>query len=219
MLKNNRTLENLLEPNCKIYLYLADKPTSDAFIQNAEVEGFTFIDGTRISEIEIEDKIALNMDKTINNLGFAGHMVFHNPSTSSTYLVRIDYKKYLAGEENYLYEPVHLQQEIREKKQPLPSIGDGTATILVYDKSIGMDCEFEKWLESEVFTYWRYSKGWYDGVCWIYVNLNSKLIARGISGIELTEPLCHHAVNIDEFKTIYSIFKKYEGLKPLEFVE
>lgn len=215
MLKNNRTLENLLEPNCKIYLYLADKETSDAFTQNAEAEGFTFIDGTKISEIEIEDKIALNMDKTINNLGFAGHMVFHNPDASSTYLVRIDYKKYLSGEENYLYEPA--PKEVQKKEPPVPSISDGSATILVYDKSIGMDCEFEKWLKSEGFTYWRYSKGWYEDVCWIYINLNNKLIARGMPGIVVTEPLFHHAVSIDEFKTIYSIFKKYEGHNPLEF--
>lgn len=206
MLKNNRTLENLLEPNCKIYLYLADEEASSAFIENADAEGFTFADGMKLSERKVDDKIVLNANKTVNNLGFAGHMAFHNPEASLTYLVRIDYKKYLSGEENYLYEPV--QGKIQEKPQPEPSISDGSATLLVYDESIGINCEFENWLKDEGFNYWRYSKGWYEGVCQIYINLNSKLIARGMPDISVTEPLGHHAVSIDEFKTIYSIFNK-----------
>lgn len=105
----------------------------------------------------------------------------------------------------------------RAEKQDEPRMSDGSATILVYDKSIGMDCEFEKWLAQEGFSYWRYSKGWYHSVCWLFININNKLIARGMPGIKITEPLGHHAVSIDEFKSIYSIFKKYEGKNPLEF--
>lgn len=55
------------------------------------------------------------------------------------------------------------------------------------------------------------SHGWYEGVHWIYVNLNSKLYAPGMPGIPITTALGHHAVTIEEFKTIYNIYKKYEG--------
>lgn len=30
-------------------------------------------------------------------------------------------------------------------------------------------------------------------------------------GVGLAEPLGNHAITIEEFKTIYSIYKKYEG--------
>ncbi|MGM9972684.1 MAG: hypothetical protein ACI33K_01395 [Clostridiaceae bacterium] len=216
MLKNNRTLENLLEPNCKIYLYLADEETSANFIKNADKEGFTFGDGVKASKRKPDAIMALNNDKTINYLGFVGHLAFHNPEASTTYLVRVDYKKYLSGEENYMYTTTSKENIVKNEKQE-PRMSDGTATVLVYDKSIGMDCEFEKWLIQEGFSYWRYSKGWYDTDCCMSINLNNKLIARGMPGKKITEPLCHHAITIEEFKTIYAIFKKYKGMNPLQF--
>lgn len=215
LLENKRTLENLLEPNCKTYLYLTDDETTRVFIQNAEAEGFTFSDGVKISKRQPEDVMVLNEDKTINFLGFADNLTFHNPEATSTYLVRVDYRKYILGEEKFLYEPI--EKVVSEDEKLEPRMSDGTATILVYDKSIGMDCEFVKWLKQEGFIFWRYSKGWYDSVCWLFINLNNKLIACGIPGIKITEPFCHHAITIDEFKTIYSIFKKYDGKSLLEF--
>ena len=99
------------------------------------------------------------------------------------------------------------------------SIGDGTAAIIVYDKCLenNPDAEFYQWLKSEGFKMWEYSKGFYNGVCWIYVNVNSKLIARGIPGIPITKNFGSHAVTVDEFKIIYNIFQKYEGKSVLQF--
>lgn len=98
-------------------------------------------------------------------------------------------------------------------------ISDGTAAILVYDKSLenNADAPFYKWLENEGFTIWEHSKGTYSGVSWIYVNINSKTFARGIPGIPVTKEFGNHAVTIDEFKTIYNIYKKYSGKPPLCF--
>ncbi|MDR3238612.1 MAG: hypothetical protein LBT44_00770 [Clostridiales bacterium] len=92
-----------------------------------------------------------------------------------------------------------------------PSIGDGSAAIIVYDKSLenNPDAEFYQWLKLEGFKMWEYSKGFYNGVCWVYVNINSKLIARGIPGIPVTKNFGSYAVTIDEFKIIYAIFQKY----------
>jgi hypothetical protein len=103
-----------------------------------------------------------------------------------------------------------------EKK---PSISDGTAAIIVYDKSLSgnPDAEFYKWLKAEGFKLWECSKGCCDGVGWVYVNINSKLIARGMPGIRVTREFGNHAVTIDEFKVIYSIYKKYEGMPQLTF--
>lgn len=100
-----------------------------------------------------------------------------------------------------------------------PSMSDGGASIVVYGKGLENNPEhdFYKWLKDEGFEFWISSKGFYNHVCWIYVNLNSKLIARGMPGIVVTRYFGKHAVTIEEFKVIYNIFKKYEGMPPLQF--
>lgn len=103
----------------------------------------------------------------------------------------------------------------------MSSIANGSAALLVKDESLlkHEDADFIKFLRKEGFEYWQNGKGFFDGVDWVYVNLNSKLIAPGMPGISVTTHVGNHAVTIDEFKQIYGIFKKYEGLKPLEFSE
>ncbi|MDO5413954.1 MAG: hypothetical protein Q4F78_00690 [Bacillota bacterium] len=96
------------------------------------------------------------------------------------------------------------------------SIGEGTAAVLVYDDSLrGFHAsDFKKYLEQEGFEKW-YPAHNYD-MPWIYVNLNSKVYARGMPGIGMVSPFGKHAVTIEEFKAIYNIYKKYEGLLPLQ---
>lgn len=98
-------------------------------------------------------------------------------------------------------------------------IGAGTAAILVRDKSLSIlrnEAPFMKWLKQEGFVFWNYSKGWYDNVDWLYINLYSKQIACGMPGIAVTKCIRDHAITIDEFKIIYNIFKQYEGLSVLQ---
>ena len=113
----------------------------------------------------------------------------------------------------------HIKERILFSEKDEPSIGDGSAAIIVYDKGLENNPEhdFYKWLIKEGFSFWSYSKGFYDHVCWAYVNINSKLFTRGVPGINVASHLGDHAVTIDEFKTIYSIFCKYDGLPPLQF--
>lgn len=98
--------------------------------------------------------------------------------------------------------------------------------FLVKDESIKNlpdPCEFYDWLKSEGFiSGWEagmsYDKGFYQGyVDWIYVNLNTKIVVPGMLGIDLFKPIGNHAITIEEFKTIYEIYKKYTGKKVLEF--
>lgn len=94
------------------------------------------------------------------------------------------------------------------------SIGEGSSAILVkYDSLCELDSEFIKWLREEGFQSWQHSKGYLCG--WVWVNLNSKVYAKGIPGIKIVSSVGEHAVTADEFKTIWSIYKKYEGLEPL----
>lgn len=98
-------------------------------------------------------------------------------------------------------------------------IAAGTACILIRDKDLlgERGTAFREYLNKEGFQIWSRSKGVYDGVDWIYVNLNSKCYANGIPGASVTAMIGNHAVTLEEFKIIYRIFKKYEGLEVLMF--
>ena len=102
----------------------------------------------------------------------------------------------------------------------MSDIGKGTSTFLVKDESLfkGWDAEFLEYLYSEGFKSWK-TKGYFNGIDWIYINLNSKTFAFGIPGIPVVEAIGNHAITINEFKIIYNIYKKYIDLKldPLEF--
>lgn len=104
------------------------------------------------------------------------------------------------------------------KKSKEDSLSAGTACFLIKDVSLkDMNAEFYTWLRRHGFTHGEPTKGYYDGVSWVYVNLNSKKYGPGMPGISLTEVVCNHTITIDEFMTIYGIFEKYEGKPPLEF--
>jgi len=97
-------------------------------------------------------------------------------------------------------------------------ISDGSAAILVKDRSLAelqSNAPFYQWLKEEGFEGWG-RKGFFSGVDWIFININSKIMAPGMPGIGITYPFGNHAVTIDEFKTIYNIYKKYEGLSVLK---
>ena len=98
------------------------------------------------------------------------------------------------------------------------SMSEGSSSILVKDDSLleGWEADFIKYLDSEGFENWG-KKGYFSGINWIYVNLNNKKFAFGIPGIPITTPVGNHAITIEEFKTIYNIYKKYDGKEPLEF--
>ena len=42
-----------------------------------------------------------------------------------------------------------------------------------------------------------------------------KCLPPGMPGVGITPIICSHAVTLDEFMTIYNIFKQYEGLDTL----
>lgn len=100
----------------------------------------------------------------------------------------------------------------------IDSISFGSAAVLVYDKSLleGYDSEFYKWLRENGFKSWE-RHGFFSSCPWIYVNLNNRIYAFGMPGIPITQEFGDHAVTIEEFMSIYNIFEKYKGKKPLEF--
>ena len=96
-------------------------------------------------------------------------------------------------------------------------IGSGTSCFLVKDESLKQEwrAPIYQWLKNEGFVSWG-RKGTYIGVDWIFINITSKVFAPGMPGVGITPTICNHAISLDEFMTIYNIFKKYEGLDGTE---
>lgn len=91
----------------------------------------------------------------------------------------------------------------------------GSAAIIVYGDSIEhfSGTDLHKFLIEEGFDSWIHAKGY--PMNWVYVNLNSKVYAKGMPGINITPHLGNHAVTIDEFMTIYNIYKGKQ--KPVKY--
>ena len=95
-------------------------------------------------------------------------------------------------------------------------ISEGSSSFLVKDDDLlqKWNSEFIKYLHSEGFKSWG-KKGYFDGINWIFVNINNKLYAYGIPGIKITTPIGNHAISVEEFKLIYDIYKQYDDNHPL----
>ena len=94
-------------------------------------------------------------------------------------------------------------------------MGAGKAVILVKEPGLGkMDHPFWAWLREEGFQLWPWHGDY--GCDWVFINLDSMTFAPGMPGIKVVSAIREHAVTIDEFRVIWGIFGKYEGLPVLE---
>ena len=111
-----------------------------------------------------------------------------------------------------------------EKVERVRDIGQGKGCFVVSDGSFldvikdnfstqNIGYAFIKWLESEGFEEWKYG-GWWQYESRVYINIESKCYAPGKPGIRLTGTVGSRCITIDEFKTIYEIFKRHEGDVP-----
>ena len=96
-------------------------------------------------------------------------------------------------------------------------IGQGKATaFLICDNSLkNIDAPFFKWLRDEGFTFGGYHGNY--GCPWVHVNITRKQYAYGMPGVAFAVPLGNHAITMDEFMTIYEIYKKYDGQELFTF--
>lgn len=98
-----RNVTELSKLNGKVYVYLRDEVIARKFLQDAENEGFTFGDGEKPTARPGNNLYVVNRDWTISHVGWAGHMAFQSAkSIGEQELIRVDYEKYLLGEEEYL---------------------------------------------------------------------------------------------------------------------
>lgn len=96
-----RTIENLVTHTSKrVYVYLSDEKTERKFIADAKAQGYTFQSGANLSAQRLSNFYAVNRNKTINHLNSIGRIAFQ---CNSEHIIKIDYKKYINGNEDYYY--------------------------------------------------------------------------------------------------------------------
>lgn len=80
----------------RVFVYLANAEISSRFLRDAENEGFTFCDGEKPTSRRADSVMAVNENRTINYVGFAGHMAFGSAKEiGGRPLIKIDYQEYL----------------------------------------------------------------------------------------------------------------------------
>ena len=102
--KADRTLTALSRLDGRVYVYCSDRRTLQRFIEDAENEYFHYRDGVSLLERKPDSIMALNRDRTVNYIGYAGTLAFRTASmVGDQPLIRVDYRKYVAGEEDFIY--------------------------------------------------------------------------------------------------------------------
>jgi len=90
----SKTLTELVHStNKRVYVHLSDIETIRIFINNAEKEGFSFLENKRISDMPLDNFYALNKNLTVNYINFIGRVAYQ---CGAEHLLRVDYKKYLS---------------------------------------------------------------------------------------------------------------------------
>lgn len=92
-------------------------------------------------------------------------------------------------------------------------IGLGSVEVfLVKDESLkDIHAPFYKWLIDNGFTLCD-CYGHFESCTMVYINNTRKQFAYGRPFIQLARILGNHSITIDEFFTIYNIFRRYEDL-------
>ncbi|MCD8315335.1 MAG: hypothetical protein LUD44_06880 [Firmicutes bacterium] len=108
--KEECTLTALAKLNGRVYVYCGDWKTQQQFIEDAENEYFYYGDGVPLLERKPESVMALNRDNTVNFIGFVGTIAFHQvdhlgSGKDAIPLIKVDYRKYIAGYQDFIYEP------------------------------------------------------------------------------------------------------------------
>jgi len=108
--QNNRTIVALRDTlKGDVWIFLDNAETCRKFYEQAEAEGFHFGD-ILPTQGENDDIIALHHDRQLAHTGFAGHMRFyHGPNDTDFH--RINYAKYIAGEDNFYFDEADTMRE------------------------------------------------------------------------------------------------------------
>ena len=87
------SIQNLLQLNGKVYVYLANDEIGNKFMQQAESEGFTFDDGEKPTGRCYAEIMSVNKNLTINFVGSVGRMAFGSgaKTINNQQLIRVEF--------------------------------------------------------------------------------------------------------------------------------
>lgn len=97
-----RNLSELLKFEGTIYIYLKDSIICKKFYNQAESESFVFGDGKPI-EKHTTDLARLYHNKRISYCSTNGRIAFGSGKGTSGNIFRVDYSKFISGENDYLF--------------------------------------------------------------------------------------------------------------------
>ena len=92
-LPSDKPLTALSQLDAKVYVHLPTPELGKAFMEQAELEGFTFFDGSKPTSHLDEDFICLNPDHTLSFIGTFGRMAYGSGTsfTCGKTLIRVEY--------------------------------------------------------------------------------------------------------------------------------
>ena len=93
-----RTIKQFIGQANHIYFKMSNREVCKQFYEQAAKEGLLF-GGINPTYKETTDLVALLSNGEICYVGWAGRMCYHNRKQN---ILRVDYEKYILGEEDYL---------------------------------------------------------------------------------------------------------------------
>ncbi len=101
-------LKNLIENNSTIWVYCESEDSQKEFLKQAEDEGFLALNGQKPTELYHQYLYGINDDMT---MGYLSNMIWCLTfQAGNDKHVRIDYKKYISGREDYICHSTRLKR-------------------------------------------------------------------------------------------------------------
>ncbi|MCD8188140.1 MAG: hypothetical protein LUD57_05985 [Ruminococcus sp.] len=140
-MKSVRTLTELRNGfTGKVYIYLDSDEICKKFLQDAENEGFRF-GKNKPTESNGSDIIALERNKRLSYVGFAGRMAFQCNDNNEVH--KIDYRKLINGEKDYLfkYHELSIKEFSGKFFEAVTIIGENYPKAYEYIEENLADCQ------------------------------------------------------------------------------
>lgn len=96
-----RQLKELLKIKDRAWIYCENEELQKQFLAQAEEEGFLALDGECPTKLSLHPLYGIHEDMT---MGYLSIMIWHLsfPENGADPYFRVDYKKYISGEEDYI---------------------------------------------------------------------------------------------------------------------
>ena len=103
-----RSLKELLKMSDRVWIYCENKELQKQFLVQAEEEGLLALNGESPTELVLHPLYGIHDDLTMGYLSImCWHLSF--PENGADPYFRVDYRKYVSGEEDYICHTPHFR--------------------------------------------------------------------------------------------------------------